>query len=316
MVNKQSLKQKGSALISALFIMTLVAIATTAMSVRLQQDIYRTQLSLTSDKLYLASQAVIFWAMGVLAQDPIPTDPLLLQYPKANQKDYPNITTTGKILDLQARFNLNQLKETESDEDNQFMQTSFYQLLHQVLTDTDPKLQRTIADATKHWVNDYKKGQGLDENSAYYLKQKPPYSPSNQLMQSVSEFRMVNGVDDKIYQAMAPYITALPPPTLININTAPVKILTLLGTGLEERDAEAIIQARGPQGFKNINEVNELLKKYDIPVKQITLESEYFLCVATVTSNQLTLIHYVIIKRVKNQGKIITHIIHDTLNDL
>lgn len=58
---------KGSALLTALFIMTLVAIVATAMSTKVQLDIYRTRLILTHDKLYFASQAVTFWSMGQLA---------------------------------------------------------------------------------------------------------------------------------------------------------------------------------------------------------------------------------------------------------
>ena len=60
-------KSLGSALISALFIMTLVAIAATAMSTRLRLDIYRTSTHINSDKLYLASQAVTWWAMDKLS---------------------------------------------------------------------------------------------------------------------------------------------------------------------------------------------------------------------------------------------------------
>ena len=63
------LRNRGSALISALFIMTLVAIAATAMSTRLQLDIYRTRLTISSDKLFLASQAVTFWAMHTLSNE-------------------------------------------------------------------------------------------------------------------------------------------------------------------------------------------------------------------------------------------------------
>ena len=63
--------KRGSALLSALFIMTLVAICATAMSMRLQLDIYRTRLTLDSDKLYLASQAVTFWAMDILSEQNI-----------------------------------------------------------------------------------------------------------------------------------------------------------------------------------------------------------------------------------------------------
>lgn len=60
-------KQTGSALISALFIMTMVAIAATAMSSRLQLDINRVRLGILSDKLYLASQAVSFWSLNQLS---------------------------------------------------------------------------------------------------------------------------------------------------------------------------------------------------------------------------------------------------------
>ena len=45
-------KNKGGALLTALFIMTLVAIVATAMSTRLQLDIYRTDLIVSHNKLY------------------------------------------------------------------------------------------------------------------------------------------------------------------------------------------------------------------------------------------------------------------------
>src|SRR5438128_155496 len=60
------IKRNGSALLSALFLMTLIAIAATAMSTRLQLDIYRTRLSFHSAQLNLASEVVGFWAMDRL----------------------------------------------------------------------------------------------------------------------------------------------------------------------------------------------------------------------------------------------------------
>jgi general secretion pathway protein K len=56
----------GSALISALFIMTLIAIAATAMTLRLQLDIYRTRLLLTTNKQHYAAQFATFWAIDTL----------------------------------------------------------------------------------------------------------------------------------------------------------------------------------------------------------------------------------------------------------
>lgn len=111
-----TLKTKGSALLTALFIMTLVAIVATAMSMRLQQDIYRTRLVITQDKLYLASQAVTFWALNELLDKNnrfTKTNPLgmVAQYPKNMESIYNQVQLSGGLFDLQARFNLNNLVE-------------------------------------------------------------------------------------------------------------------------------------------------------------------------------------------------------------
>ena len=317
-------KSRGSALISALFIMTLVAIAAMAMSVRLQQDIYRTRLTLTTDKLYLASQAVTFWAMGVLSHQPLQTDASLLIYPKSREHDYPDILTTGQIIDLQARFNLNQLvivksadQNNASNIKNQGAQALFSQLLNNVLSERQPSVYESIVKATTHWVNDNPPGQGKDELTAYYLKQKPPYSPSHQPMVSVSEFRLVQGVDETLYLALQPYISALPAPTAININTAPLSVLMALGSGLNETEAATIIKARGEKGIANLNEITDLLKTLNIPVEQVTIESNYFLSTATTRTADRELLHYTILKRTKDlKGKVIVRIVHDSLNDL
>lgn len=316
---------RGSALISALFIMTLVAIAAVAMSARLQQDIYRARLVLTTDELYLASEAVTFWAMGVIKKQPVVTQSLNskrnpYEYPLKHANDYPGITTSGQILDLQARFNVNQLIESPGTKntDNTATPADFFlQLLNQVATESPPDRNDAIVKATTHWVNAAPSGQGQDELTRYYLEQTPPYSPAHQAMASVSEFRLVKGVDDALYQAMKPFITALPESTPININTAPLTVLMALGSGLSKTEANAFIELREKKQISNLSEINELLTKLNIPIKQITLESTYFLSIGTVRTQDRTLIHYTILKRNKEpNGKISVHIIRDSLNDL
>ncbi|WP_269570247.1 type II secretion system protein GspK [Legionella tunisiensis] len=122
-------KKEGSALISALFIMTLVAIAATAMSTRLQLDIYRTRLTINSDKLYLASQALSFWAMDELTHKK--KAPFLVgdtygkvaSFPTKLQRLYPEALIEGGLYDLQARFNLNNLTDKN-------IRLSFYNYLN------------------------------------------------------------------------------------------------------------------------------------------------------------------------------------------
>ena len=318
-------KTRGSALITALFIMTMVAIATMAMSLRLQQNIYRTRLTLTTDKLYLASQAVTFWAMGVLAQPTsktstdhrqnMPSHENAFKFPITYAQNTPDVTTTGQLIDLQARFNLNQFIVDPSKKQNNQTEHAFLQLLNTVFHNKQSTLYRNIAQATAHWVNEVPTGQGQDEQTAYYLNQNPPYAASHQPMESVSEFRLIQGVDAAIYQDLLPYIIALPPPTAININTASLPVLMTLGPGLSEAEALSIIQARGEEGFSNLNQMNDLLKKLAIPLEQITLESNYFLCMASTHTFDNELFHYSILKRQKDStGKITVTILHESLS--
>ena len=63
------MKQTGTALITALFIMTLVVIAAVAMTLQLQTSLNMTELSLNYQQLYLATLGVNSWAKGILIND-------------------------------------------------------------------------------------------------------------------------------------------------------------------------------------------------------------------------------------------------------
>lgn len=301
----------GSALISALFIMTLIAIAATAMSTRLQSDIYRTRLTLLSDNLYLASQGVSFWAMGELSSPKKYTQATaqgkILEFPAKYQTLYPGLVVEGALYDLQGRFNLNNVI------DKKYFAV-FVKLIANAARNLPPNQQSGIGIAVYQWVSPFKSGLGKDEWVSYYLQQKPPYFPSQQLMQSVSEFRLVRGVDAKTYQLLESFITALPEATPINLNTASKKVLKSLGNGLSEEQVNELITARGEKGIKQ-KEISLLLQKLNIRQEQTTLESQYFMSVAVVKGDDLNLINYSILKRSKNKdGKISVSLIRQSLN--
>ncbi|WP_133127306.1 type II secretion system minor pseudopilin GspK [Legionella nagasakiensis] len=307
----KSSQQRGSALLSALFIMTLVAIAATAMTTRLQLDIYRTRLTITSDKLYLASQAVTFWAMEMLAKKKaILPHAEGLEFPKEFATIYPQILTKGHLYDLQARFNLNNLQDPK-------YQTPFYRLLEIILTKIPDTQRKILVKATQNWIAPYRPDRGHDEFESFYLQQNPAYLPSHQLMKSVSELRLVHGINASMYQALLPHVIALPETTPININTASLTVLMTLGNGLNRSQANEIIQIRGGEGITNLNALQLLLKKFDIPTDQITLESQYFLSVAYTTSEDLNLINFTILKRNKDKkGKITVSLVYEGMNTL
>jgi len=57
---------------------------------------------------------------------------------------------------------------------------------------------------------------------------KTPYRAANLLMQSVDELRLVRGFTPEIVEKLRPWITALPQPTEINVNTASKDVLGAL----------------------------------------------------------------------------------------
>jgi len=312
---QRTLRERGSALITALFIMTLVAIAATAMSTRLQLDIYRTRLSLTADNLYLASQQVTFWAMSTLNNLKKPLIKIdkqgaLLSFPLKLRDSYPEFQTSGQLYDMQGRFNLNNLS------DRKYYRV-FLNLLQNALPNTSSKDREMIAFATRLWISPYEPGRGNDSLVTYYLKQKPPYYQSGLPMQSVSEFRLIWGVSAEVYQQLEPYITVLPEIAPINLNTASKMVLMSLGNGLTEDQANQIIEAREAKPLAKLSDISSILNKLGIPENQITLESQYFLSKGLIVNNDLSLMNYTIIKRVQDKkGNVGVSIVGENLNSL
>ncbi|QDP72767.1 general secretion pathway protein GspK [Legionella israelensis] len=304
-------KVRGSALLSALFIMTLVAIAATAMTTRLQLDIYRTRLLINNDKFYLASQAVTFWAMNELNNSKnqfksANNEGIVDFFPKKLQSIYPDFKVTGHLVDLQSKININSLVDNKTF-------STFNNLLLHLLPSINSNQRRELILAIHHWISEYRP-DGANPYLSSYLKSNPPYLPAHQFMRSLSELRLVKDVNQSVYQNLFPYLTALPEKTAINIHTAPKLILMSLGNGLKESQAEEIMQSRKESDFKNLN---DLARRMSVPANQITTESNYFLSVATVTYENLKMINYSILKRSKNKkNKISVMLISETLNSL
>ena len=308
------IQTRGSALLSALFIMTLVAIAATAMSTRVQLDIYRIRLTMNADKLYLASQGVSFWAMATIADREkklikSDRDGKLLSFPEKLQHSYPDVLSQGNLYDLQARFNLNNIQDKKYH--------PFFLKLVANAPGQNANTSKALLQALLQWISPYQPGRGHDEFLDFYQKQKPAYYPGYQPMQSVSEFRLIKGVTAKLYQDLLPYITVLPAVTPININTAPKRLIMALGNGLTNSQTKELLEVRGDKGITNIKEISLLLSKLDIPNEQVTLKSQYFLSVATVSSQDLILINYTIIKLDKDRNDVVSSsLVHESLNTL
>src|SRR5690606_27919974 len=141
----------------------------------------------------------------------------------------------------------------------------FINLLGNVYSDVNNSDRINIVVALKNWLMTYDLSRGKDIYTSYYHAQNPAYNPTHQLMKSTSEFRLVKDVSAALYLPLEPYITVLPETTAINLNTAPKEVLMSLGNGLTESQVSELIMARSENGISDLKDINELIKKIDLP---------------------------------------------------
>ncbi len=292
--------------------MTLVAIIATAMAMQLQVQIERQKMITTQDQLYLATQIVPLWAMQTLAQS---NQTILTNNKHGNVLEFPskyafldaNLSIEGKVEDLQARFNLNNVL-------HQANELLFDRLVIQNDARIDAKKLNALVKAVKRWIRPEGSQQLADPFLSIYLQHNPPYYPGYEPFNDVSEFRQVAGVDNALFEKLSPWITALPEMTPINLNTAPPTVLKALGPGLNGKELTKLLKDREAKAFKDLKAIEPLLTKFGIPPENITLSSNYFLCTAKVSSNQTTLTVYSLIYRyLDNNNQLHAKVIRESL---
>ena len=82
---------------------------------------------------------------------------------------------------------------------------------------------------------------------------------------SVAELRWL-GVSDDAVQRLAPWLTLLPAPTPVNLNTAPREVLVAVLEGLDAASAERLVQARDRSPFRTVEQAKSVLGA-DSPVR-------------------------------------------------
>lgn len=179
----------------------------------------------------------------------------------------------GSVEDLQGRFNLNTLVNSQGKEDT--VAFAAFQRLFAALN-----INPCLANAVLDWEdpNDIPRPDcGAETN--YYGTLDPPYGPANAPFVSTTTLLLIKGITPKIYAALAPYVTALPVATPININTAPAPVLAAVVPDLSLAEAQNLVQSRGTRGFESVDQFKQLVQQN--VVYPLTIDSQYFLLKVT-----------------------------------
>jgi general secretion pathway protein K len=287
-------RQRGVALLVALLVVALATVLIAALLDRGELTAARTRNGLRTAQAESYAQGLEVYAAHVLLQDnengshtdtsgdiwsvPLPPTPV------------PGGEITATMSDLDGRFNLNNLSPANPQHD--IWQMKFGLLLKAL------KLDPTLATVVSDWMNT---GSSVQTGDAYYLDQPVPYRRARNIFLHVSELRLLKGVSGEVYAQLAPYVSALPPRTLINVNTASVPVLMTIDISMTQQMAQALWQ----QGHANYSQLPADLKKIqpDVTTDLVTfaqcygVTSTYFLARGQITLDDLPFVFYSLIER-------------------
>ena len=154
----------------------------------------------------------------------------------------PGVMLEASLEDLQGRLNLNMLVNDNGTPNTPYV-TAFAQLLEMV--GLEPKWAGFVVD----WIDyDFVPQNPDGAEDSVYMGQVPPYRTANRYITSPSELLALPGFGPDRYQKLAPYVTALPHGTKINVCTAPGPVLdAFIGAGHSEFGAnpQQLTQNRG-----------------------------------------------------------------------
>jgi len=281
-------QQRGVALITAVLVVAIGTMIAVNLMWEGRLDLRRAESALAADQGLLYVQGAEAWAADILRQDLVDS-PDSDHFGEQWAIELPPLpvdggSITGRLEDLQARFNLNNLVGADGMED-QLARRQFERLLNSL--ELDPGLAGSVVD----WLDpDTELRFPTGGEDVAYTSQDPPYRTANSMITSTSELMAIAGFDREMYRRLAPYVTVLPRGTKLNVNTALDVLLASLSDDLDMATATALVEERANEAFIDIDATFEGLVDPDT-LQEIDGVSEHFLLTATVTlgSNQLTM---------------------------
>ena len=234
-------QQQGLALITAVLVVAIVA--TVATTLALGEQVWFRQAQNMSNRAQAESlrRGALNFAAILLARDQNQTDhlgePWAKPLPPLPVEDG---MLTFAVADAQGLFNLNNLVR------NGQPSTADIAIFQRLLTaqGIDPGLSEALRD----WLDPDGTVSPGGAEDIEYLSLPQPYRSANQPLQSVDELRLVKGFTAKAVKDLRPYVTALPVPTTVNVNTAPVQVLAAL-TNLSASVLQPVLDSRVNQSF-------------------------------------------------------------------
>ena len=260
-------RQRGIAMLVAILLVALGTIVAAAVAYESAMSARRGTATLAIDEALLVGQgaeALAAYGLKAVMQNSKPgTSGTVDVYPSQPWAQpvgplevVPGVTLEATLEDMQGRFNLNWLVDSgqassggTNGQNGTSLNTSttgmnngngavpggtpgpdagavkaFNSLLESLGIDT--KWTDMIVD----WIDADNMPQTQGGEDSLYLSQNPPYLTANRYLTSITELLALPGFGRENYAKLAPFITALPPATPLNICSAPAQVLDAFTT--------------------------------------------------------------------------------------
>jgi general secretion pathway protein K len=253
----------------------VVAIAaTTAAYLSLDQQVWSRQAQNLTDRAQaeVVRAGALEWAITILAKD-ARDNPLSDDLTEDWAEALPPLAVeggqvTGRIVDAQAKFNLNNL--VQGDNSGNPYPAIFRQLLQQL------SLDQNLVDAVIDWIDADGNARAAGAEDIDYLQMPAPYRAANQPMQSVEELRLVRGFNREMVEKLLPFVTALPQTTAINVNTADKRVLSALLYTLPASAIDSLVSDRPYTEAKLNAKLQQLAAGNTLTQPSPGIKSSYF----------------------------------------
>lgn len=301
MTSARRQRERGVALLTAMLIVALAAIIGAGLLSQMNLALHRSANIWQSEQAWWYAVGIENWLGKLLRLDAEHTDIDSLEEPWAEPVDYLPLdggALQGRVLDLQGRFNLNNL----GSGDVQAAQAHLQRLIGRV-GDTDLMTARTVAASVRDWIDsDINPTLPDGAEDDYYLGLNPAYRTGNTPLASVSELRLVKGMTPALYAALAPYLSALPAGTPINVNTAPAAVLATLAEDLGPGAGEALLEARAEEPWKSVGAFLQepALAGREIEANRLAVTTGYFLATGQITVDRAQVRFFSVLERADN----------------
>jgi general secretion pathway protein K len=261
-------------------------------------DLRRTYVAMYREEAIQAALGAESWVLGILRQDlqDSETDHFgeiwaseLPVLPLGSEGDSIQGEIYGQILDLQGRFNINNLIDREGKIDEPSLE-QFQRLL------TALEIDVRFAGIAADWVDsDQNAGFPDGAEDSIYTGIIPPYRTANQILSSTSELAAIEGIDKATLDTLLPHIVALPGRTRINVNTATGPVLQSLDEEMSVADVERLLSERDESGILDLENAFSFLSNGVPP--QLEETSDFFQLKVIVRVDTVRITYFSLLER-------------------